>query len=89
MKNLPILLKAKGGMGIIPPSTHKQARKLGESKFDFGSPTDDYNNYMRLYGRQRITCPCGSVINKSSESRHLKSKLHFKRLHQGALLNKD
>ena len=36
----------------------------------------------KQYGCQKITCSCGTVIQKASYPKHLKSNLHLSRLEQ-------
>lgn len=46
------------------------------SKYDFGSPKEDLNGYMRKYMAMEMKCDCGCKVRRSSLQRHMKSNKH-------------
>lgn len=55
-------------------------RTLKKSKFNFGSPKENYNEYMKNYMKRKFNCECGCVVSISGKSSHLKSNKHKKNL---------
>jgi hypothetical protein len=47
-----------------------------ESKYNFGSPKEDYNAYMRQYSKMEITCDCGCKVKRGGMNIHKKSEKH-------------
>jgi hypothetical protein len=51
-----------------------------KSQFDYGSPSEDYNEYMKQYMKREVLCPCGMMIKRSTIPSHNKSNKHQMRL---------
>ena len=51
-----------------------------ESKYNFGSPKEDINKYMKEYMKIKIPCECGINIKRCSMALHKKSIKHLQQI---------